>query len=92
MKEKHDGMIRAQIQFEGSQYQRLKEAAARRGVSMAQLVREGVEAFLADGPRDRWDDLFAVAGKYGKGGPREDVGREHDRYLDEAYEDWREST
>ncbi|MGH7566894.1 MAG: CopG family transcriptional regulator [Gemmatimonadota bacterium] len=85
-------MIRAQVQFEESQYERLKQAAVRRGVSMAQLVREGVEAYLAGGPQDRWDDLFAVAGRYGKDGPREDVGREHDRYLDEAYEDWREST
>jgi hypothetical protein len=91
MKEKHDGMVRAQVQFERSQYERLKETAVRRGVSMAQLVREGVEAFLADGPRDRWDDLFAIAGKYGND-TREDVGREHDRHLDEAYGDWREST
>jgi hypothetical protein len=92
MKRNHDGMIRAQIQFEESQYQRLKEAAARRSVSMAQFVREGVEAYLAREPADRWDDLFRVAGKYGKDGPLEDVGREHDLYLDEAYEDWRESS
>jgi hypothetical protein len=85
-------MIRAQVQFEGQQYQRLRQAAARRGVSIAQLVREGVDAYLARVPADRWDDLLAVAGKYGKDGSLEEVGQRHDRYLDEAYEDWRESS
>lgn len=85
-------MIRAQVQFEGPQYERLRQAAARRGVSIAQVVREGVDAYLARVPADRWDDLLAVAGKYGKDGSLEDVGQRHDRYLDEAYEDWRESS
>jgi hypothetical protein len=86
-------MVRTQVQFDKPQYERLKQLAARRGVSMAQLVREGVEAILLeDGARDPWDDLFAIVGKYGGGGAPEDVGREHDRHLDEAYGDWREST
>lgn len=60
---------------------------------MAQLVREGVESILsADLTRDPWEDLFAIVGKYGKDGPPEDVGREHDRHLDEAHGDWRESS
>ena len=59
---------------------------------MAQFVREGVEAYLAQERADPWHNLLKVAGKYGKDGPPEDVGREHDRYLDEAYEDWRESS
>ncbi len=92
MTRKHDGMIRVQVQFEPSQHERIREAAARRGVSMAQVVRESVESYLTDAPANRWDALFAVAGKYGTDGPPEDVGREHDRYLDEVFGDWREST
>jgi hypothetical protein len=92
MKEKHDGMTRTQVQFEAGQYERLKQLAARRGVSMAQLVREGVGALLAEAEgRDRWQDLFSIVGNYGDGTP-EDVSREHDRYLDEAYGHWRDST
>ena len=85
-------MIRVQVQFEPSQHERIREAAARRGVSMAQVVRESVESYLTDAPANRWDALFAVAGKYGTDGPPEDVGREHDRYLDEVFGDWREYT
>lgn len=92
MKDKHNGMTRTQVQFERGQYERLKELATRRGVSMAQLVREAVEQILARyQTRDRWDDLFSVVGKHvdENGG---NVGRDHDRYLDEAYGDWRAST
>ena len=92
MNKKHDGMVRVHVQFPPEEYDRIREIAARKGVSMAQVVRESVEAYLATPPRDRWEAIFAVAGKYGGDGPPEDVGREHDRYLDEAYEDWREST
>lgn len=92
MKRKHDGLVRVQVQLEPSQYGRIREDAARRGISMAQVVRESVEAYLSTAPRDRWEAIFAIVGKYGSEGPPEDVGRDHDRYLDEAYEDWREST
>ena len=86
-------MTRTQIQLEKNQYDRLRAMAARHGVSMAQLVREGVETVLAqDKDRDPWSDLSEIVGKYGRDQPAEDVGREHDRYLDEAYGDWREST
>jgi len=85
-------MIRTQIQLEARQYELLKRVAARRGVSMALLVREGVDAVLAsEDRRDRWDELFAIVGKY-KDGEAEDVSREHDRYLDEIYGEWRKSS
>ncbi|HET7692463.1 MAG TPA: CopG family transcriptional regulator [Gemmatimonadota bacterium] len=83
-------MIRVQIQFTRSQYQRLKEEAAKGAVSIAQVVRDAVEAYSGE-PEKSWDALLGVVGKYGRGAS-EDVGREHDRYLDEVYGDWREST
>ncbi|HET6618012.1 MAG TPA: CopG family transcriptional regulator [Gemmatimonadota bacterium] len=93
MKEQHDGLIRAQVQLESEQHRRLKALAADRGVSVAQLVREGVQAILSeDRAATPWDDVFEIVGKYGRGEPPEKVGREHDRFLDEAFGDWREST
>jgi hypothetical protein len=85
-------MVRVQVQFEPAQYEQLRNDAARRGVSMARVVRESVEAYLASAVPDRWEAIFEIVGKYGTDGTPEDVGRDHDRYLDEAYEDWREST
>lgn len=86
-------MTRTQIQLERDQYEGLRNLAARRGVSMAQLVREAVESALAqDKDRDPWADVFEIVGKYGADQPAEQVGREHDRHLEEAYGDWREST
>ena len=86
-------MVRAQVQFDAAQHRRLKELTAKRGVSVAQLVREGVEVLLsADRAASPWDEVFEIVGKYGRGAPPENVGREHDLFLDEAYGDWREST
>ena len=59
---------------------------------MARLVREAVDAILLrEEAAGRWEDLFSVVGKY-VDASGEPVGREHDRYLDEAFGDWREST
>ena len=85
-------MVRTQIQLEARQYELLKRVAARRGVSMALLVREGVDAVLAtEDHGHRWDELFSIVGKY-KDGEAEDVSREHDSYLDEIYGEWRRSS
>lgn len=93
MNRHHDGMIRTQVQLDPEQHRRLKDLAADRGVSVAQLVREGVEAVLSEERAGNpWNDVFDIVGKYGRGEPPENVGREHDRFLDEAYGDWREST
>lgn len=76
-------MIRTQVQLTDEQSRRLRRLAAERGVSMAALIREGVERLLAaDEPaRDR-DRALAVVGRYGSGVP--DVSEEHDRYLADA--------
>ena len=92
MKEKHDGMTRTQVQIGSAQYERLKRLAGRRGVSLSQLVREGVDSVLSRAAQDdRWRNLSSIVGKYGKGGT-ERVGEEHDRHLDEIYGDWDKST
>jgi len=80
-------MVRTQIQLAGDQAERLKALAARRGVSMAELVRQGVEILLAQGAEKSTEDLrrraAAAAGKYRSG--LHDVASRHDRYLGESY-------
>ena len=92
MKKNHDGMTRTQVQIGSAQYERLKRLAARRGVSLSQLVREGVDSVLSRAEQDdRRRNLLSIVGKYGKG-DTERVSEEHDRYLDEIYGHWDKST
>ena len=93
MKRQHDGFLRTQVQLESRQLEGLRQLASRREVSVAQLVREGVDRLLADEREaDPWTELFEIVGKYGAAAPRESVARNHDLALDEAYAEWREST
>lgn len=83
-------MIRTQIQLTEDQAKALKELAHRRGVSMAELVREGVDGLLdADDYEARWRRAVSVVGKFRGDGAN--VSEEHDKYLEEAYLDWRSS-
>lgn len=83
----HDGMIRTQISLDDRQMEGLRELARRRNVSMAELVREAVDALLNTPTPDEWERASAVVGKYRSGGPSNDVARNHDGYLAEIYAD-----
>ena len=80
-------MIRTQVQLTEEQLRRLKRLAADRDVSVAELVRNGVDGILDAGERasqtDRERRALAALGRFRSG--RSDVAREHDRYLAEAY-------
>jgi hypothetical protein len=79
-------MIRTQIQLSDEQAHGLKRLAAQRGVSMAELIREGAERVLADSAVDeRWQRASELVGRYRDHGTDADVAANHDRYLDEAY-------
>lgn len=85
----HDGMKRLQIRFTSAQADRLREQARRRGVSIAALVREAVDAAFRDAPRapsqaDRWKRSRAAAGRYGSGRP-DAVSERHDEHLEQIY-------
>jgi len=43
----HDNMVRTQISFDEALYERAKMVAKRRGVSLAELCRRGLEGELA---------------------------------------------
>lgn len=79
-------MIRTQIQLTPEQMTGLKEVAARRGRSVAELVRQGVDVVLredaspAASPRER---AAAVSGRFHSG--VRGLARRHDAYLSESY-------
>ena len=58
----------------------VQRLATRRGVSLGELVREGLERLLADDARGRRDAFFADDAVFSAAGPR-DLARDHDRYL-----------
>ena len=80
-------MVRTQIQITAEQSRRLKQTAARRNVSIAQLIRQGIELVLAGemepSPEDRVARAKGVVGRFRSG--LHDVSRRHDEYLDSAY-------
>lgn len=84
-------MVRTQVQLTDDQASRLRRLAAERGVSVAALVREGVDRVLGENPADAaWERALSVVGAF-HGGAGEPVSEEHDRYLGEVLRDWRSS-
>ena len=77
-------MVRTQIQLTEKQTQALKEIAVRRGVSVAELIRQSVDRFLeGDLEAEKWARALSMLGRYHSG--VSDVSMNHDKYLDECY-------
>ncbi|NLG69516.1 MAG: ribbon-helix-helix protein, CopG family [Firmicutes bacterium] len=76
-------MVRIQVQLTEEQLASLKRLAARRGVSVSELVRQGVDAVLrgpqAEQERLRRERARAAAGRFRSG--LGDLAEAHDRYL-----------
>jgi hypothetical protein len=73
-------MIKTQIQLQAAQHRRLQALARRRGVSMAQAIRQSVDLTLARGDHDAmWDRARAIVGRYGS--RRRDGSARHDAHL-----------
>lgn len=80
-------MIRTQIQLTEKQAKTLKTLSARRRVSTAELIRQGIDQYLEtqsvpslDSKRDR---AKLIVGKFRSG--ISDLSERHDDYLDEAF-------
>ncbi len=76
-------MVRIQVQLTEEQLAALKRLASRRGVSISELVRQGVDAILqgpqAEQERLRRERARAAAGRFRSG--LGDLAEAHDRYL-----------
>ncbi|MCD6298171.1 MAG: ribbon-helix-helix protein, CopG family [Deltaproteobacteria bacterium] len=79
-------MIRTQIQMEEDQMNWLRVEAKERGVSVSQLVREGVALFRTQEerfPEDKKKKALAAIGRFSSG--VSDVSERHDDYLADAF-------
>ena len=78
--------VRLQTYFSRSLYERLQDQANRKGESMAQVVREAVEAYLtgqgqeAANPDDPLWKIPSLVAQYPASGPTDGAVR-HDDYL-----------
>ena len=80
-------MVRTQIQLTEKQAREIKLLAVEKNVSVAELIRQGVELILNSLPLlDRQEQISrarAAAGKFCSN--RTDISRNHDSYLDSAF-------
>lgn len=80
-------MVRTQIQLTEEQAARLRDIAARRRTSVAELVREGVQWLLTTETKANREELvqrFLAGAGSGRSG-RSDISTRHDDYLEEAF-------
>jgi hypothetical protein len=77
-------MVRTQVQLTEDQARLVKAAAAARGVSMAEVLRQLVDEHLTKGPGgDRRQRAMQAVGRHRSG--RRNVSRDHDRELADAF-------
>jgi len=80
-------MVRTQIQLTEEQSRALKSLSTRRGVPVAELIRQSVDSFIRSSAgldeQERRRRAKAAAGKFHSG--QADIAVHHDRYLTEAY-------
>lgn len=84
----YDGVVlRVQAQLTHDQAAGLRRLAARRGVSVAALLREGADRVLAD-KTDASDEAWARAWsavRGSRGGGQGNAAEEHDHHLADVY-------
>jgi len=81
-------LTRTQVQLTEQQHRRLREVAQRQGVSIAELVRRGVDLLLESEPQDRqaaYQRASELLGALKDPSGTTDLSTNHDDYLDEAY-------
>jgi predicted transcriptional regulator len=80
-------MVRTQIQLTDEQVKKLKRLAASRHLSVAELIRQAVDAMVTSSAivdvEERRMRAINIAGKFSSG--KHDISKEHDKYLAEAF-------
>lgn len=80
-------MVRTQVQLTDSQLKALRNASAASGRSISELVRQGVDRYLAERSEitreERIQRAIRVAGRFSSG--HADVSARHDKHLAEAF-------
>jgi hypothetical protein len=80
-------MIRTQVQLTERQLSALRRASATTGKSIADLIRQGVDQYLAariePDTEERLRRAISIAGRFSSG--TTDVSLRHDKHLAEAF-------
>lgn len=80
-------MVRTQIQLTEEQVKGLKRIAAARHLSMAELIRQSVDAVLrastVPDTEERRKRALEIVGRFRSG--EKDISSKHDKYLGEAF-------
>ena len=80
-------MVRTQIQLTEEQSKALKKLSAQRDISVAELIRQGVDHYLRScgtiSQTERRQRAIKAAGQFRSG--QEDLSEKHDVYLAEVY-------
>lgn len=80
-------MVRTQIQLQEEQMRALRELASFRGVSIAELIRQGVDTLIrswkSTDEEERRQRAIAAAGRFRSG--RSSISARHNRHLAEAF-------
>jgi hypothetical protein len=79
-------MVRTQIQIEEYQIKWLRNRAKDTGVSVSQLIREGIDLYRSREdrlPAEKKKRALEAVGRFSSG--RSDISAKHDEYLAKAY-------
>lgn len=80
-------MIRTQIQLTEEQAKTLKKIASKKHMSIAELIRQGVNALMRSlgetSIEERKRRAIIAAGRFRSG--KKDISTKHDEYLTEAF-------
>ena len=79
-------MIRTQIQLTEEQSKNLKRLASKKRISIAELIRQGVNSMMRSGEagiEERKKRAIIAAGRFHSG--EKDISAKHDDYLTKAF-------
>ena len=80
-------MVRTQIQLTENQFHLLRDASRKNHISVAELIRRGVDGYLSRDITVSKNDIRArargIAGKYHSG--KNELSEKHDEYLSEVF-------
>ena len=80
-------MVRTQVQLTTEQAEAVKRLADERGLSMAEVIRQSVDAYVRLGPRPTREELRKRAlSIIGIAHGPSDLSERHDDYLEEAFD------
>ena len=81
-------LIRTQVQLTERQLQALRQLSAKSGRSIADLIRQGIDQYLANGReptrQERMERAIRVAGMFASG--VKGISTDHDRHLADAFQ------